>query len=316
MKKTASLNAAPKNGDGKGEVNRRCAHHSNVDKFAGVINATAFGAGAGLAVIYLVLGSASAHTAGSGMEPGTNVGTTVPIRHLGGGEVGDMGCVCFSYFSINQVLDNFIQASGPATFGVHSVGSSPIIDNSVTTAGIANAKIQNQDLAEGALNFPAFENGLARLKEPNSEVRWYTDNFIAKGLNPANNHIDCRQSKLDSKIDREADTANGGVTVALAAQVPTLADGTVQAITLGYGSCSGSLAFSTAGTAQIEDASSQILGNAWCGHRAGKIGLSIGFWRIRQRIHDLVPAFDFLPRRGSAKSACKKNYARKISNLT
>ncbi len=74
--------------------------------------------------------------------------------------------------------------------------------------------------------------------------------------------------------------SKGGVNrpraIALAARVPTLAAGTVQAVTLGYGYYSDSSAFSVGGIARVEDTNWQVFGTVGYGFRAEKIGLSMG----------------------------------------
>lgn len=345
MVKTASLNAAPKNHVENGRVNRPRAFSVNVRKIAGVATTLSLGAGGGLAWIFLMSATATAQTAGSGLQVGTGVGTG-PIRLCGGGDPGDQGRACISNSTINQAIDDRIQAAGAATPGANTVGSSQIInnsvtsadiqngsvtgtdiadgsltgtdiqdgsvtqndladnsvgsaqiidqsvtqadlannsvgsaqiiDNSVTTDDIANGTIQIEDLAEGSVNSQTIENDSVLLEDLNGEVRQYIDNGNSNVLNQANNYTDRRVNQLESKVDRNADIANDGVAIALAAQVPTLSDGTVQAITMGYGYYSGSSAVSIGGTARIEDTNWQVFGTVGYGFRAEKIGLSMG----------------------------------------
>lgn len=158
----------------------------------------------------------------------------------------------------------------------NSVGSAQIIDNSVTSNDIANGTIQNEDLAEGSANSHTIANDSILLEDLNGEVRQFIDNSNSNTLTQANAYTDRRVNELQQQIDRNADIANDGIAMALAAQVPTLSEGTVQAVTMGYGYYSGSSAFSIGGTARIENTNWQAFGTLGYGFRAEKIGLSMG----------------------------------------
>ena len=172
-----------------------------------------------------------------------------------------------------QIIDNSVTQADLAD---NSVGSAQIIDNSVTSADIENGTIQNEDIAAGAVNSESIENDSILLEDLNGEVRQYINSGNSNTLTQANNYTDRRVNALQQQVNRNADIANDGVAMALAAQVPTLSEGTVQAVTIGYGYYSGSSAISIGGTTRIEDTDWQAFGTLGYGFKAEKFGLSVG----------------------------------------
>lgn len=345
MVKTASLNAAPKNHVCKAGVNRHGAFVGYVLKLFGIAKPLTLGVAVSLTILV-----SHAHTVSAQSTTGVIVGDGTGSGAIRTCDVGQDtetdNRPCISNNSINQAIDDRIQAAGAAHHGADTVGSSQIINNSVTSADIqdgsvtgtdiadgsvtgtdiqdgsitqnelsdnsvgsdqiidqsvtqadlsdnsvgsvqiidnsvtsndiANGTIQNEDLAESSANSHTIENDSILLEDLNGEVRQFIDNSNSNTLTQANAYTDRRVNELQQQVDRNADIANDGIAMALAAQVPTLSEGTVQAVTMGYGYYSGSSAFSIGGTARIENTNWQVFGTLGYGFRAEKIGLSMG----------------------------------------
>ena len=150
MVKTASLNAAPKNHVAKVGVNQRPTISANVRTVAGSAKTLTFGAMIGLTVLVSQANTASAQST-TGVIVGNGTGSGA-IRTCDVGQDNETDRrPCISNNSINQAIDDRIQAAGAATPGANTVGSSQIIDNSVTGADIQNGSVTGTDIADGSV---------------------------------------------------------------------------------------------------------------------------------------------------------------------
>ena len=157
-----------------------------------------------------------------------------------------------------------------------SVQNVDLGDDSVNSRTIEDRSVQNDDLADGSVNSRTIENDSILLEDLNGEVRQFFDNGNANTLRQANAYTDRRVDALEDRVNRNAEIANDGIAMALAAKVPSLADGHTEAFSIGLGHYAGSTAIAAAGTARLEGTNAQVYGTLGYGFRGNRLGVSMG----------------------------------------
>ena len=210
---------------------------------------------------------ASETLTGSNVQDGSLTGADIASETITGANVRD------GSLTGADIQD---QSIAQADLSDNSVGTDQIIDDSVTGADIQNESLQNEDLATNSVNSRTIENNSIRLEDLNGEVSDYIDASNAQAMEASRAYTDYRADQLQSQIDRNAEIANDGIAMALAAKVPSLAEDAEGAFSIGLGHYSGSTALAAGGTAWLPGTDTQLYGTVGYGFKSSKIGASIG----------------------------------------
>ena len=214
---------------------------------------------------------------GSNIQDGTVTGTDIADGGVENINLGDnsIDSRTIEDQSIQNVDlgDNSINSR---TIEDQSIQNVDLGDNSVNSRTIEDQSVQNDDLADGSVNSRTIENDSILLEDLNGEVRQFFDNGNANTLRQANAYTDRRVDALEDRVNRNAEIANDGIAMALAAKVPSLADGHTEAFSIGLGHYAGSTAIAAAGTARLEGTNAQVYGTLGYGFRGNRLGVSMG----------------------------------------
>lgn len=147
----------------------------------------------------------------------------------------------------------------------NSVGSTEIIDGSVSLV----------DMAPNSVNSSTIVDGSIRMQDLNTEVTQYIDLGDQKTLDSAKAYTDQQIGQLENGLGSLRRQALDGVALALAAQVPSLQPHEDGAITFSYGNYAGHSALAMGFAARLDRNVSAFgsLGTTEYGDVGGSLGV-------------------------------------------